>query len=360
MATAATANAVTSTSPIDSRPIGAGCARMSTNGGADRGRVQQRRQDAGQDELGLQRVVGTLDERRDDADGGQDERGREAEARAEAGDCRRHQHQPDDRDLGRHGRSIASHGALPPVDPPKIKAAAPRGPPKIKSRCPRGTSGCSRRRGCTGSSSWSPASPDRGLDFGGSTGAAPSDLRGLAWGALLIFGGLTGGSAPRVMRCFGRVSEVPIVGLVLMAATVAGFSARFGFSSPLVLTAVGIVASFVPGVPDYRSSPSSSWRLPAAAALRGRDRRPPGRHQANRRPIACCRSGWCWLRRSPSPACGSGAAGAPARAARGAGCGGRAPGRVAAPPRWPAGWAAAAGSSRCSRARACSTTRRRS
>ncbi len=49
--------------------------------------------------------------------------------------------------------------------------------------------------------------------------------------------------------------EVPIVGLVLMAATVAGFSARFGFSSPLVLTAVGIVASFVPGVPDYTLKP---------------------------------------------------------------------------------------------------------
>jgi Na+/H+ antiporter len=53
-----------------------------------------------------------------------------------------------------------------------------------------------------------------------------------------------------------RVSpEVMIVALVLVAVSVAGFSARFGFSSPLVLTAFGIVASFVPGVPDYKLSP---------------------------------------------------------------------------------------------------------
>jgi CPA1 family monovalent cation:H+ antiporter len=45
--------------------------------------------------------------------------------------------------------------------------------------------------------------------------------------------------------------EASLVALVLVAATVAGVSARFGFSSPLVLTAVGIVVSFVPGVPEY-------------------------------------------------------------------------------------------------------------
>jgi Na+/H+ antiporter len=50
-------------------------------------------------------------------------------------------------------------------------------------------------------------------------------------------------------------AEVPLVALVLVAATVAGVSARFGFSSPLVLTAVGIVVSFVPGVPQYPLSP---------------------------------------------------------------------------------------------------------
>jgi Na+/H+ antiporter len=49
--------------------------------------------------------------------------------------------------------------------------------------------------------------------------------------------------------------QVPIVALVLVAATVAGVSARFGFSSPLVLTAVGIVGSFVPGIPEYPLSP---------------------------------------------------------------------------------------------------------
>jgi CPA1 family monovalent cation:H+ antiporter len=50
-------------------------------------------------------------------------------------------------------------------------------------------------------------------------------------------------------------AEVPLVALVLVAASVAGVSARFGFSSPLVLTAVGIVASFVPGIPDYPLTP---------------------------------------------------------------------------------------------------------
>jgi monovalent cation/hydrogen antiporter len=50
-------------------------------------------------------------------------------------------------------------------------------------------------------------------------------------------------------------AEVPIVALLLVAAIVAGISTRLGFSSPLVLTGVGIVGSFVPGIPEYPLSP---------------------------------------------------------------------------------------------------------
>jgi monovalent cation/hydrogen antiporter len=46
-------------------------------------------------------------------------------------------------------------------------------------------------------------------------------------------------------------AELSIVALLLAAAAVAGVSARYGYSSPLVLTAVGIGLSFVPGVPSY-------------------------------------------------------------------------------------------------------------
>ncbi|HEX2805176.1 MAG TPA: cation:proton antiporter, partial [Kineosporiaceae bacterium] len=50
-------------------------------------------------------------------------------------------------------------------------------------------------------------------------------------------------------------AAVQIVALLAVAASVAGLSARIGLSSPLVLTGVGIVASFVPGVPDYQLDP---------------------------------------------------------------------------------------------------------
>jgi Na+/H+ antiporter len=50
-------------------------------------------------------------------------------------------------------------------------------------------------------------------------------------------------------------AEASLVALVLVAVTAAGVSARFGFSSPLVLTAVGIVVSFVPRIPEYPLSP---------------------------------------------------------------------------------------------------------
>jgi len=48
---------------------------------------------------------------------------------------------------------------------------------------------------------------------------------------------------------------VQLVALLAVAATLSGLSARVGLSSPLVLTAVGLVASLVPGVPDYQLDP---------------------------------------------------------------------------------------------------------
>jgi CPA1 family monovalent cation:H+ antiporter len=46
-----------------------------------------------------------------------------------------------------------------------------------------------------------------------------------------------------------------LVALLALAAGVAGLSGRIGFSSPLVLTGVGLVVSFLPGVPDYQLDP---------------------------------------------------------------------------------------------------------
>ena len=52
------------------------------------------------------------------------------------------------------------------------------------------------------------------------------------------------------------MSEIPIVPLIVAvlaaAAAIAGVSARIGVSAPLVLTLAGIVASYVPGVPEVR------------------------------------------------------------------------------------------------------------
>ncbi len=50
-------------------------------------------------------------------------------------------------------------------------------------------------------------------------------------------------------------AELSLVALLLAAAAVAGVSARFGYSSPLVLAAVGIGLSFVPAVPSYPLTP---------------------------------------------------------------------------------------------------------
>ena len=50
-------------------------------------------------------------------------------------------------------------------------------------------------------------------------------------------------------------AAVQLVALLAVGATVSGFSARVGLSSPLVLTAVGLVASLVPGVPAYELDP---------------------------------------------------------------------------------------------------------
>ncbi len=46
-----------------------------------------------------------------------------------------------------------------------------------------------------------------------------------------------------------------IVALIAGSAAVAGVSARLGLSSPLVLTGVGIVVSYLPGVPEFPLSP---------------------------------------------------------------------------------------------------------
>jgi len=46
-----------------------------------------------------------------------------------------------------------------------------------------------------------------------------------------------------------------VLGLVVAVAVVAAAARRLGLSAPLVLTVVGLLASFVPGVPDYRVSP---------------------------------------------------------------------------------------------------------
>lgn len=52
------------------------------------------------------------------------------------------------------------------------------------------------------------------------------------------------------------MSEIPVVPLVVAvlaaAAAIAGLSARIGVSAPLALTLAGIVASYVPGVPEVR------------------------------------------------------------------------------------------------------------
>ncbi len=53
----------------------------------------------------------------------------------------------------------------------------------------------------------------------------------------------------------GSIQAAEIVGLVLVAALIAGASTRWGVSAPLVLTAVGILASFVPGIPQYTIEP---------------------------------------------------------------------------------------------------------
>jgi Na+/H+ antiporter len=50
-------------------------------------------------------------------------------------------------------------------------------------------------------------------------------------------------------------AAVQLVALLAVAAAVAGLSARIGLSSPLVLTGVGIVGSFVPGMPAYQLDP---------------------------------------------------------------------------------------------------------
>ncbi len=51
------------------------------------------------------------------------------------------------------------------------------------------------------------------------------------------------------------VEPFEIVALIAGSAAVAGLASRWGLSSPLVLTGVGIVASYLPGVPEYPLTP---------------------------------------------------------------------------------------------------------
>ena len=46
-----------------------------------------------------------------------------------------------------------------------------------------------------------------------------------------------------------------ILALVVAVAVVAAAARRLGLSAPLVLVVVGLVASLVPGVPDYQIDP---------------------------------------------------------------------------------------------------------
>src|SRR5919106_2647749 len=46
-----------------------------------------------------------------------------------------------------------------------------------------------------------------------------------------------------------------VLALVVAVAIVAAGARRLGLSAPLVLVVVGLLASYVPGVPDYRVDP---------------------------------------------------------------------------------------------------------
>ncbi|MBA2769467.1 MAG: cation:proton antiporter, partial [Sporichthyaceae bacterium] len=48
---------------------------------------------------------------------------------------------------------------------------------------------------------------------------------------------------------------VELVALVVAVALIAAAARRMGLSAPLVLVSAGVVASFVPGVPEYKLSP---------------------------------------------------------------------------------------------------------
>jgi monovalent cation/hydrogen antiporter len=56
-----------------------------------------------------------------------------------------------------------------------------------------------------------------------------------------------------MMLCVRHAVE--ILALVITVAVVAGATQRLGFNPPLVLVAVGVIASLVPGVPDYGLDP---------------------------------------------------------------------------------------------------------
>lgn len=50
-------------------------------------------------------------------------------------------------------------------------------------------------------------------------------------------------------------SALLVLGVVVTVAFAAGASRRLGWSPPLLLVLIGIVASFVPGVPSFELDP---------------------------------------------------------------------------------------------------------
>jgi hypothetical protein len=77
-----------------------------------------------------------------------------------------------------------------------------------------------------------------------------------------------------------------VLAIVVTVAFVAGASRRLGWSPPLVLVVVGVVASFVPGVPTFELDPDLVLigLLPPllyAAAIRKPDRLPGGQGRSH-------------------------------------------------------------------------------
>ena len=83
------------------------------------------------------------------------------------------------------------------------------------------------------------------------------------------------------------MDALPLVALVAVSAVIAGAARRTPVPAPLLLVAVGLIAAYVPGVPDYTLDPHIVLPLllpPAAAHGRARQLVPrPARQRAARR-----------------------------------------------------------------------------